>query len=193
MFSENGFEGTSVAAFNRELGVSHNLIHQRFGSKEALWYVTGDWAFGQIADQLVDVDGLAAPDPVEAMRVMVHRLLEVHSRHPHMSRLVTMEAATANPRLTHSYEAHVVPLPLALLAPVKTLVDRGVLTEVPALRDRPKERPRRSAWCPSPRCSTPVDPLGPDAVREHACLVSDMIAAGLRARGAWPIPGDEIC
>ena len=38
-----------------------------------------------------------------------------------------------------------------------------------------------------------MDPLGPDAVREHACLVSDMIAAGLRARGAWPIPGDEIC
>ena len=79
--SENGFEGTSVAAFNRELGVSHNLIHQRFGSKEALWYVTVDWAFGQIADQLADVDGLAAPDPVEAMRVMVRRLLEVHSRH----------------------------------------------------------------------------------------------------------------
>jgi len=25
-----------------------------------------DWAFGQIADQLADVDGLAAPDPVEA-------------------------------------------------------------------------------------------------------------------------------
>ena len=40
-----------------------------------------------------------------------------------------MEAATANPRLTYSYEAHVVPLP-RLLAPVKTLVDRGVLTEV---------------------------------------------------------------
>jgi hypothetical protein len=43
-------------------------------------------------------------------------------------------------------------------------------------------RPRRSAWCPSPRCSTPVDPLDPDAVREHACLVCNMIAAG-----------DEIC
>jgi len=25
-----------------------------------------DWAFGQIADQLAGVDGLAAPDPVEA-------------------------------------------------------------------------------------------------------------------------------
>ena len=48
----------------------------------------------------------------------------------------------------------------------------------------PRSGPRRSAWCPSPRCSTPVDPLDPDAVREHACLVSDMIAAGLRARGA---------
>ena len=147
-----------------------------------------DWAFGQIADQLADVDGLAAPDPVEAMRVMVRRLLEVHSRHPHTSRLVTMEAATANPRLTYSYEAHVVPLPLALLAPVKTLVDRGVLTEVDIRSLHFVIAPRSGRavqhWCPSPRCSTPVDPLDPDAVREHACLVSDMIAAGPRARGA---------
>jgi len=38
---------------------------------------------------------------------MVRRLLEVYSRHSHTSRLVTMEAATANPRLTYLYEAHV--------------------------------------------------------------------------------------
>ena len=45
---------------------------------------------------------------------MVRRLLEVYSRHSHTSvGLVTMEAATANPRLTYLYEAHVVPLPLA--------------------------------------------------------------------------------
>ena len=44
---------------------------------------------------------------------MVRRLLEVYSRHSHTSRLVTMAAATANPRLTYLYEAHVVLLPLA--------------------------------------------------------------------------------
>ena len=74
------------------------------------------------------------------------------------------------------------------VAPVKTLVDRGGLTEVDirslhfviaprsghavqhgALRQ--DTQPRWTPWTPTP-------------VREHACLVSDMIAAGLRARGA---------
>ena len=41
-----------------------------------------------------------------------------------------IESETASPRLTYLYEAHVVPLAAGLLAPVKTLVDRGVLTEV---------------------------------------------------------------
>ena len=118
---------------------------------------------------------------------MVRRLLEVYSRHSHTSRLVTMEAATANPRLTYLYEAHW----SHCRSPAGPGQDVGRPRRAhrgghskPALRDRPKERPRRSASCPSPRCLTPVDPLDPDAVREHACLVSDMIAAGLRARGA---------
>ena len=37
---------------------------------------------------------------------------------------------------------------------------------------------------PFAKMLNPGGPLDPDAVREHACLVSDMIAAGLRARGA---------
>src|SRR5262249_16079213 len=52
VLSENGFDGTSVGGLNRELGVSHNLMHRRFGSKEALWYATVDWAFGQIASEM---------------------------------------------------------------------------------------------------------------------------------------------
>jgi len=37
---------------------------------------------------------------------------------------------------------------------------------------------------PFAKMLNPGGPPSPDAVREHACLVSDMIAAGLRARGA---------
>jgi AcrR family transcriptional regulator len=44
-----------VAALNRRLGVSHNLIHQRFGSKEGLWYAAVDFAFGQVAEE-IDID-----------------------------------------------------------------------------------------------------------------------------------------
>ena len=60
-----------------------------------------DWAFGQIADQLADFDGLAAPDPVEAMRVMARRLIGGALPTPAHESAGDMEAATANPRLTY--------------------------------------------------------------------------------------------
>jgi AcrR family transcriptional regulator len=36
-FATDGFNGVSVRTLSSELGVSHNLLHQRFGSKDALW------------------------------------------------------------------------------------------------------------------------------------------------------------
>ena len=44
-FAELGYEGTSVRDLCRQLGVSHNLIHQRFGSKDDLWYAAVDHGF----------------------------------------------------------------------------------------------------------------------------------------------------
>src|ERR1700758_782448 len=121
VFAEKGFDSTSIGALNRDLGISHNLIHQRFGSKEGLWYATVDWAFGQIADELRADDGLAEPDVLPAARQTVVRVLEVHARHPEMLRLVAVEAAASSPRLTYLYEAHVQPLHARLLAPLKPL------------------------------------------------------------------------
>jgi AcrR family transcriptional regulator len=36
-FADLGFEGASVRAVAREIGVSHNTINERFGSKDKLW------------------------------------------------------------------------------------------------------------------------------------------------------------
>ena len=51
-FAENGFAGTSVRKLARDLGVSHNLIPQRFGSKERLWYAAVDQGFGALATEM---------------------------------------------------------------------------------------------------------------------------------------------
>ena len=186
VFSEKGFDGTSVGALNRELGVSHNLMHRRFGSKEALWYATVDWAFGQIAYELNADDALAAPDVLVAMRAMVLRFLEVHAQHPEILRLVAVEGAAPSPRLTYLYEAHIAPLHAQLTAPLKPLVDRGVLSEVDVrslhfLIAHGAAAP--FSLVPFARMLNPVDPLDPEAVRAHAEFVADMFVAGLRARG----------
>src|SRR3981189_248718 len=44
-FATHGYDGVALRTLNRELGVSHNALNGRFGSKEALWYATVDWAF----------------------------------------------------------------------------------------------------------------------------------------------------
>ena len=41
-FADQGYDGTSVREVCRRLGVSHNLIHERYGSKERLWYAAID-------------------------------------------------------------------------------------------------------------------------------------------------------
>ena len=40
---------------SRQLGVSHNLIPQRFGSKDRLWYAAVDQGFGTLLSDLLPV------------------------------------------------------------------------------------------------------------------------------------------
>jgi TetR/AcrR family transcriptional regulator len=186
VFSEKGFDGTSVGALNRELGVSHNLMHRRFGSKEALWYATVDWAFGQIASELTADERSGAPDVLVAVRSTVLRFLEVHAEHPEILRLVAVEGAASSPRLTYLYEAHIGPLHARLTAPLKPLVDEGVLSEVDVrslhfLIAHGGTAP--FSLVPFACMLDPVDPRDPKAVRAHAQFIADMVVAGLRARG----------
>ncbi len=44
-FADLGFEGTSIRQLCRHLGVSHNLIHTRYQSKENAWYRAVDHGF----------------------------------------------------------------------------------------------------------------------------------------------------
>jgi TetR/AcrR family transcriptional regulator len=127
-FARHGFDGASVAAINRELNVSHNLIHQRFGSKEALWYATVDWVFGEIAAELADDADLIGLPPLEQVRRTIVRFLELNAHRPEVLRLITVEGAIDSPRLAYVYEHHVEPLLGRVTAPLKELVDRGQLT-----------------------------------------------------------------
>src|SRR6201987_4879221 len=75
MFATVGYDGMSLRTLNRELGVSHNLIHQRFGTKEELWRAAVDFGFGRL---MLHMQGLFDPtlsDPLEQLRLAVHRFL----------------------------------------------------------------------------------------------------------------------
>ncbi|SDZ95803.1 MULTISPECIES: TetR/AcrR family transcriptional regulator [unclassified Mycobacterium] len=187
VFAERGFDGTSIAAVNRELGVSHNLIHQRFGSKEDLWFATVDWAFGLVERGLADINPAPDTDLLGATRSTIVRFLELHAEHPEILRLVTVEGAVPSARLTYLWEAHIGPSIMRVLSPLKVLVDAGVLTEanIRSLHFLVAHGATAPfSLVPLAEQMAPEDPRSTAAVREHAEFVADLVVAGLKARGA---------
>ncbi|MCG7206608.1 TetR/AcrR family transcriptional regulator [Streptomyces arenae] len=192
MFADKGYDGASVAALNRQLGVSHNLIHQRFGSKEQLWYATVDWAFGGIAAELLPEADDTSGGPLEQFRRTVRRFIHVHAHRPEILRLLTVEGVTDTPRLDHLYERHIEPMLEIVAAPLQRLMDEGVIAPVP--RRTLHFLVAHGASAPFSliglaRRIGPGDPLDPQAVAEHADVVADLILAGLQHR---PLPGARV-
>lgn len=100
-FAENGFAGTSVRKLARDLGVSHNLIPQRFGSKERLWYAAVDHGFGALANELfADLEALPTED-VARLRAMVVRFVSLNAKRPALLQIISQEATT--PGELHDY------------------------------------------------------------------------------------------
>jgi AcrR family transcriptional regulator len=65
-FATHGYDRVSPHTLNRELGASHNLLHGRFGSKEALWHATFDWAFQPLALRLATAFNPPSPIPLSS-------------------------------------------------------------------------------------------------------------------------------
>src|SRR3979409_2332684 len=74
-FATYGYDGVTVRTLNRELGVSHNLIHQRFGSKQGLWYAAVDRAFSQQVTQLATAFDPTLADPLDQLNHAIRRFV----------------------------------------------------------------------------------------------------------------------
>lgn len=108
-FADGGYEGTSVRELCRRLGVSHNLVHERFGSKEQLWYAAIDHGFRVLATELGAAAGAARGDELERLRAILVRYVEVIAERPALIRILNQEAARPGARLDHVYEHYIRP------------------------------------------------------------------------------------
>jgi TetR/AcrR family transcriptional regulator len=109
-FADMGFEGASVRDLCRRLGVSHNLLHQRFGSKERLWYAAVDHGFKELANDLVVSAASDYEDDLERLRFLMIRWLEVTASSPSLAKIINQEAATGGPRLDYMFDNYIWPV-----------------------------------------------------------------------------------
>jgi TetR/AcrR family transcriptional regulator len=188
-FATYGYDGVAVRTLNRELGVSHNLIHQRFGSKRGLWYAAVDRAFRQQVTQLATAFDPTLADPLDQLNHAIRRFVRYSAERPELVGLMNIEGCVDSERLDYIYDNYVAPA----LAPLGRLLDH--------LHKNGRIRPisLRALFfliahgaaapftlAPLARHFDNTDPLDPDQVAEQAVLTADVITSGLRLDAPGP-------
>jgi AcrR family transcriptional regulator len=188
-FATHGYDGVSLRTINRELGVSHNLINGRFGSKEALWCATVDWAFRSLVHGLASALDPTMSDPLDQLRLTVRTFMVHSAGHPELLGLMNIEGRQNTERLAYIYNTYIHPA----LEPIHRLLDH--------LAAEGRSRPislrsfhfllAHGAAAPFTlaalaRHFDPSDPLDPDAVEAHADLAADFIVRAIEIGRAEP-------
>lgn len=126
-FATFGYDGMSIRALNKELGLSHATVNQRFGTKSLLYSAAIEHGFRSLLDDLnAEVAALDMPDdPLEELRRRFRALLVASSRHPHIGRLMNNEGLVESPRLEHIFRLYIEPAMRVTTRLMARLVDEG--------------------------------------------------------------------
>lgn len=129
-FATHGYQGVSVRTLNRELGVSHNLLNQRFGTKSAIWFAAVDWGFGDLMQQLI-ASGAEYDDPLDRLRAFIRTFVSFSARHPDLLRLVNIEGSVKSERLDYIISTFVLPTMARMQPTYAELAEKGLVRDVP--------------------------------------------------------------
>jgi AcrR family transcriptional regulator len=186
-FATYGYDGVSVRTLNRELGVSHNLIHQRFGSKQGLWYAAVDHAFGRQVTELGTSFDPTLSDPLDQLNHAIRRFLVYSANQPELLGLMNIEGRVDSDRLDYIYDTYVEPALAPLGRLLEYLIAEGRIRPI-SLRSLhflvAHGAPAPFTLTPLARRFDPTDPLEPAQIAEHAALAADVITNGLRLDSA---------
>ncbi|MFG3341361.1 TetR/AcrR family transcriptional regulator [Glycomyces sp. NPDC048151] len=129
-FAVHGFNGVSVRTLNKELGVSHNLLYQRYGTKDDIWRAAVSWGFGRIVARLEAADDPQSP-PLERLRSIIRAFVLVSAEHPDLMRLINVEGGQHSDRLEYLTDRILGPETERIRRIWSAAVERGEAKDVP--------------------------------------------------------------
>lgn len=111
-FAEAGFGAMSVRELTRQLGVSHNLVHHHFGSKQDLWRAALDHGVGSTAIELTELlsQSVGSPRSRQVLRRVLESAIALLTRRPEVARIFADESARRGQRLDYIYEQYLGPM-----------------------------------------------------------------------------------
>lgn len=108
-FAERGYEATTLRELAKDLGVSHNLLNVRFGSKADLWRRAIDARVAQVSPPVFaafDAPGLTSE---ARLRELVLRFCGWAAQNPDFVGLSHAEGRRATWRLDYLVDAYILP------------------------------------------------------------------------------------
>ena len=98
-FARLGYDATSVRALNATLGLSHETISQRFGSKRELYRAAVRHGLSQFMSTLrKEVERVGPHTDLEHLRATVRSVIVATSLHPSLGELMHHEGISADER-----------------------------------------------------------------------------------------------
>ncbi|WP_367321504.1 TetR/AcrR family transcriptional regulator [Streptomyces sp. HUAS ZL42] len=130
-FAELGYDHASARELARRLGVSHNFINDRYGSKAAFWRAVVDSALGEQLARIPEVDP-SIEDDAERLRQIITGFYRTAADAPLIGRLFVDELNRDTERLDYLYERYIAPILQTMLLGIERLVAAGRMAPVPA-------------------------------------------------------------
>ncbi|MFE7272053.1 TetR/AcrR family transcriptional regulator [Streptomyces sp. NPDC057623] len=128
-FAELGYDHASARELARRLGVSHNFINDRYGSKAAFWRAVVDSALGAQLAGLPQVDD--SVDDAERLRQIIAGFYRSAVDAPLVGRLFVDELNRDTERLDYLYEQYIAPTLQTMRVSIDRLVADGRMAPVP--------------------------------------------------------------
>nr|WP_275897117.1 TetR/AcrR family transcriptional regulator [Amycolatopsis thermalba] len=129
-FAELGYDRASARELARRLGVSHNFINDRYGSKAGFWRA--------VVDSLLERDQRerrrlveAEDDDAERVRAVIRHFYQSAVEAPLLGRLLADEFSRESERLDYLYEKYLAPTLEPLVPAVDRLMAAGRMPTVP--------------------------------------------------------------
>ena len=130
-FAELGYDDASVRELARRLGVSHNFINDRYGSKAEFWRAVIDRALTPLVDRLRTILAVSDEDDLVRLRTLLHAFHQANIAEPDLPRIMQYESIRGGERLEYVFERYLVPVRDAVAPLVQKLVDSGRVRPLP--------------------------------------------------------------
>lgn len=175
VFSERGFDGTSMREIAERVGVTQPLLNYHFRTKDDLWRAAVDGLFAELTEAMAArTEGLRGVDQVTTARLLVREFVTFSARRPQLHRLITQECKVDGPRMDWLVDRHVRPLYEAVVDLVTPLVEQGRLPPIAPAHLYyviTGAAPTIFVLGPELRRLTGLDPTADEVVEAHADAV----------------------